>query len=83
MKLGRLGALVLHSRGLTNTAPARAAWEAAIAAEAGIGPNLPEAERRRRMDFALRARMARLNEARWAKHRASADKARSGPEPKR
>ena len=35
-RLGRLGALSGHARGKTNTAPARAAWEAALAAEFGM-----------------------------------------------
>lgn len=66
VRLGRLGALTLHASGKTNTGPARAAWEARLAAEAGIAPDLPANERKRRMDYAIRARMLRLNEARWA-----------------
>jgi hypothetical protein len=63
---GRLGALVCHARGKTNTHAARAAWEAALAAEFGITDDLDEDERRRRMAAALRVRMARLARARWA-----------------
>ena len=72
MRLGRLGALTLHATGKTNTAPARAAYLASVAAEAGIDPDLPPAERARRMGHALRARMIRLNEARWSKTRKAA-----------
>lgn len=67
VRLGRLGALVLHAAGKTNTAPARAAWEAQLAAEFGIDDSLTETERRRRMAIAMRARMSRLAQARWSK----------------
>lgn len=69
VRLGRLGALMVHARGRTNTGPARAAWEAQLATEAGIPDDLPADERARRMEYALRARMTRLAEARWAKTR--------------
>jgi hypothetical protein len=69
VRLGRLGALTLHATGKTNTAPARAAYLAGIAAEAGIEPDLSPEERSRRMSVAMRARMIRLNEARWSKSR--------------
>ena len=67
---GRLGAHTVHARGRTNTRSARAAWEAALAAEAGITDDLSPAERARRMDHALRARMTRLAMKRWGKRNA-------------
>lgn len=72
VRTGRLGALTVHAKGRTNTAPARAAWEASLAAEAGITDELPPEERARRMEHALRARMMRLSDARWGKHRKGA-----------
>jgi hypothetical protein len=66
VRTGRLGALTVHARGRTNTLPARAAWEAGLAAEFGIGDDLDADERKRRMDAALRVRMARMARARWA-----------------
>lgn len=67
VRLGRLGALTVHARGRTNTRPAREAWEAALAAENGIGEDIDPAERDRRVRSALRARMTRLAMARWNK----------------
>ncbi len=72
VRTGRLGALTVHARGRTNTGPARAAWEAQLAAEAGIGDDVTPEERARRMEHALRARMMRLADARWSKHRKAA-----------
>jgi hypothetical protein len=66
-RLGRLGALTVHARGRTNTRPARIAWEASLAAEFGISADLGDAERRKRLDAALRVRMSRLAMTRWAK----------------
>jgi len=65
VRLGRLGALVVHSRGRTNTAPARAAWEAKLASEVDHDGTLEPGERARRMEYALRARMTRLAMHRW------------------
>lgn len=65
VRLGRLGALELHSRGLTNVGPARAAWEAKLRADAGIDDSLTPQEAKRRTELALRARMTRLAMARW------------------
>ena len=73
MRLGRLGALTVHARGRTNTAPARVAWEAALAAEYGIGPDLDPAERDSRLRAAMRVRMSRLASARWGKKKATAE----------
>lgn len=73
VRTGRLGALTVHAQGKTNVGPARAAWEARIAAEAGIPPDADPAERERRMGHAMRLRMLRLNRARWSK-------SRNGPE---
>lgn len=67
VRLGRLGALTVHARGKTNTRPAREAWEAALAAEHGIGEDVEPAERQRRIQSALRLRMTRLAMARWEK----------------
>jgi hypothetical protein len=69
VRLGRLGALTLHASGKTNTGPARDAWEAQLAAEYGIDESLDASERDRRLRLAMRARMARLAQARWAKTR--------------
>ncbi len=66
VRLGRLGALTVHARGRTNTAPARAAWEATIAAEVDPDGSLAPAELERRMEYAMRARMTRLAMARWS-----------------
>lgn len=71
VRLGRLGALVLHASGKTNTRPARAAWEAALASEFGIDDTLTPAEREKRLNHAMRARMARLARSRWAKKKAA------------
>ena len=71
VRLGRLGALSVHARGRTNTAPARAAWEAAMAAEIDPDGTLPADELARRMQYALRARMTRLAMARWGKRKAA------------
>lgn len=73
VRLGRLGALTVHARGRTNVGPARAAWEASLAAESGITDDLDPAERERRVRSALRARMTRLAMARWGKQKAAAD----------
>lgn len=70
VRSGRLGALSVHARGRTNTGPARTAWEAKLAAEAGITEDVSPAERERRLKYALRARMIRLNAARWGNRRA-------------
>lgn len=71
-RLGRLGALTVHARGRTNVAPARAAWESALAAEFDIAVDLDPHERARRMGAAMRVRMSRLAEARWGHRRAAA-----------
>jgi hypothetical protein len=70
VRSGRLGALSVHARGRTNTGPARTAWEAKLAAEAGITEDVSPGERERRYKYALRARMIRLNAARWGDRRA-------------
>lgn len=66
VRLGRMGALTVHARGRTNTGPAREAWESNVAAEFGIGEDIDAVERERRMDAAMRVRMTRLANARWA-----------------
>lgn len=80
VRLGRLGALTLHASGKTNTAPARAAWEAQLATDFGIDDSLTADERRRRLDLAMRARMSRLAQARWSKKSATAPEKRRGAE---
>jgi hypothetical protein len=80
VRLGRLGALTVHARGRTNTAPARAAWEAAIAAEYGITDDLEPRERQRRLEAAMRVRMSRLARARWAAKK-EASRASGQPRP--
>jgi hypothetical protein len=72
VRLGRLGALTVHARGRTNVAPARSAWESALAAEFGIAPDLEPGERARRMTAAIRVRMSRLASARWGNRKAAA-----------
>ena len=71
VRLGRLGALSVHARGRTNTAPARAAWVAKLAAEVGIDETLTPEERARRVGYAMRERMTRLAMARWSKRKAA------------
>ncbi len=70
VRLGRLGALTVHARGRTNTAPARAAWEAKLAAEVGLDDTLDPVERDRRMGYAMRIRMTRLAMQRWGTQKA-------------
>jgi hypothetical protein len=65
VRLGRLGALTVHARGRTNTAPAREAWVAKLQAEIDPDGSLTPDEIARRMQFAMRARMTRLAMARW------------------
>lgn len=71
VRLGRLGALTVDARGRTNVGPARAAWEAALAAEHGISDDLDPQERERRVRSALRARMTRLAMSRWGNKEAA------------
>jgi hypothetical protein len=71
VRLGRLGALTVHSRGRTNVGPARSAWEAKLAAEVDPDGTLDAAERERRIGYALRLRMTRLAMARWGKKKTS------------
>ena len=72
VRTGRLGGLTTAARGAHVTVPGRRAWEAALAAEYGITDDLPEPERRRRMDAALRLRMSRMARARWGNRKAGA-----------
>jgi hypothetical protein len=65
VRLGRLGALTVHSRGRTNVGPARAAWLAKLEAEVDPDGSLSPNERHRRLQYALRARMTRLAMTRW------------------
>lgn len=78
-RLGRLGALTVHARGRTNVGPARAAWEAQLAAEHGITQDLEPAERERRVQSALRLRMTRLAMARWGNRKAGSEIQRPDP----
>ncbi len=57
---GRIGAFVVHARGLTNTGPARAAFLAKF--EHGVDPErvLAPEERARRAEFARKAHMTKL-----------------------
>jgi hypothetical protein len=71
VRLGRLGGLTTAARGRSNTRPAREAWERGLAAEFQISDDLPLAERNRRLDAAMRVRMARLARRRWAKRNAA------------
>lgn len=74
VRSGRLGALTVHARGRTNTAPAREAWKASVAADAGIPADISPSERDRRVRYAMRARMTRLAMARWSKAKAEASR---------
>jgi hypothetical protein len=74
-RLGRLGALTVHARGRTNTAPARAAWEQKLVAEVDPDGSLTPDERARRADYAMRIRMTRLAMARWHKKAGNATNA--------
>ncbi len=80
VRLGRLGALTVHARGRTNTGPARAAWEAAMAAEFDIPADLTPEARASRMNAAMRVRMSRLATARWNAKRV-ADASNMAPKP--
>jgi hypothetical protein len=57
---GRIGAFALHSRGLTNTGPARAAFFERFEREVDPEGTLAPKVRARRADQARRAHMARL-----------------------
>lgn len=74
-----MGALTVHASGRTNVAPAREAWERALAAEYGIGDDLEPAERQRRVQSALRLRMTRLAMARWGNRKAGSEIQRPDP----
>lgn len=78
VRLGRLGALSVHARGRTNTAPARAAWEAKLAAEVDPEGTLAPAELERRLGYAMRERMTRLAMKRWAMKKAAPSIVRDG-----
>lgn len=56
----RLAAHTLHAQGKTNTAPARAAFLAKFENQVDPDRVLPEAERQKRADHALKAHMAGL-----------------------
>lgn len=71
VRLGRLGALSVHARGRTNVGPARAAWEAKLAAEVDPDGSLSPVELERRVGYAMRARMMRLAMARWGNKKAT------------
>ena len=71
VRLGRLGAMTVHASGRTNVAPAREAWEQALAAEFGITDELQPSERTRRLRLAMRVRMSRLARTRWANKKAA------------
>lgn len=56
----RLAAHTMHSRGLTNVAPARAAWEARFETQVDPTGSLPVAVRQKRAEHARKAYMAGL-----------------------
>jgi len=56
----RRAAHVMHSRGQTNTGPARAAFLKRFEDEVDPERSLPEAERQKRAGHALKAHMAQL-----------------------
>jgi hypothetical protein len=57
----RLAAHVVHSRGATNTGPARAAWFQKFIDQVDPDRVLPEAERIKRAEAARKAHMTRLS----------------------
>lgn len=57
---GRIGALAMHSMGLTNTAPARAKFLSRFEREVDPNGVLPEAERQKRAATARKAYFSRL-----------------------
>ena len=57
---GKLGAYSLHAQGLTNTAPARKAFNQRFLDEVDPDRTLPETERNRRATAARKAYYARL-----------------------
>ena len=60
VRTGRLGALAVHSRGRTNTAPARAAFMARFERQVDPYSELPLLERQKRAQYAMREHMTRL-----------------------
>lgn len=60
VRTGRLGALAVHSRGRTNTEPARAAFRERFRRQVDPDGTLPTDERERRADFAMREYMTRM-----------------------
>jgi hypothetical protein len=63
--IGRLGAYALHARGLTNTGPARAAFDSRFVAEARRlaaerGEVISDTEAERRAEFLRKAHFTRL-----------------------
>ena len=56
----RLGALTAHSRGATNTAPARAAFLGRFDREVDPDGTLDPAERARRAEYARKAHFTRM-----------------------
>ena len=64
---GRMGARAVHARGLTNTAPARAALEEKFRNEVDPDGVLDPAEREKRIKHAKSLHYTRLAQARWEK----------------
>lgn len=64
---GRMGAHSVHARGLTNTAPARAALEDKFRREVDPEGVLPEDELESRVTHAKSLYYARIAQKRWAK----------------
>ena len=64
---GRMGAHSVHARGLTNTAPARAALEAKFEAEVDPDGTLAPDELAKRVAHAKSLHYTRLAQARWGK----------------
>lgn len=66
---GRLGAHSIHARGLTNAAPARAAFDRKFELEGDPDGTLPPDELRRRVKHAKSDHYARLSARRWGNKR--------------
>jgi hypothetical protein len=64
VRTGRIGALTVHSRGRTNTGPARQVFIAKLEAQVDPNRELDADERAKRVEYALRVHMTKLAIAR-------------------
>lgn len=66
VRSGRMGAHSIHARGLTNTAPARAAMEQKFLDQVDPDRTLTEDEREKRLAHAKSLHYSRMIAKRWA-----------------